>query len=142
MDLITCDYMGHTKLVLVNAMRYAIQCLPMINIKDQVVWVVNQSSKASLTFGKRLFVQSQIFKNGMPWIVSKENVKIAIWSYWKFSLWIRIQRMRHSWIGSVSKRYLMERQKQVNPKQWFVWNISKVDVMNTWISWGPNCNNL
>jgi hypothetical protein len=37
---------------------------------------------------------------------------------------------------------LMERQKQVNPKQWFVWNISKVDVMNTWISWGPNCNNL
>jgi len=78
MDLITYNYMGHTKLVLVNTVRYSIHYLPMINIKDQVVWVVNQSSKVSLTFGKRLFMQSQNFKNGMLWIVSKENVQIVV----------------------------------------------------------------
>jgi hypothetical protein len=86
MDLITRDCMGQTKLVLVSVMRYAIHYyLPMINIKHQVVWVMNQFSKVSLTFGKRLFVQSLNSKSGMPWIVSKEIVQIVIWSCWIFS---------------------------------------------------------
>jgi hypothetical protein len=41
----------------------------------------------------------------------------------KISHWRRIQSMKHSWIENAFRKYLVEPQKQENPKQWFVWNM-------------------